>query len=84
MGMVFPWEEQWLGHGDPPRKLYMEVDGALLDSIAAETALTSLTLGPSAWLQEESALNLLLAPLQKLTELQQLGLTLQVRCQSAY
>jgi hypothetical protein len=68
-------------HVEPPKGLFIEGTPRLLRSVAALTGLTSLTLGPSAWLQERpvgDGLQGLLPPSRQLTGLQQLVLTLQV------
>jgi hypothetical protein len=64
-----------------PTRHYLEISCRLLRMVAALTGLTSLTLGPSASLKERSdrsGLRRLLPPLQQLTGLRQLVLTLQV------
>jgi hypothetical protein len=77
--------QHWM-HGFPqvpetPQRDYILVNSSLLDSIAALTGLTSLTLGPSAWLQEApegSGLWGLSRMLSRLTRLQWLVLNMQV------
>jgi hypothetical protein len=74
------WDD--FGHAEPPQGLFLEGNRRLLHSLVALTGLTSLTLGPSAWLQEcpeGDGLKGLLPLLHQLTGLQQLVLTLQVR-----
>lgn len=68
---------------EPSERSYLAVDCHLIKSIAALTRLTSLTLGPSAWLDNEAAEGGVepcreMVQLRKLTGLQQLVLTLQV------
>lgn len=70
--------DPWLGGGELPERQYLSVTDSLLDSIAALTGLTGLTLGPSARLEQLDGLEWLVGALES-TGLQQLVLTLQVR-----
>jgi hypothetical protein len=70
---------------DPPKGLFLEGNRRLLHSLVALTGLTSLTLGPSAWLQERpegDGLRGLLPLTHQLTGLQQLVLTLRASRQT--
>jgi len=64
---------------EPPNKPRLCIDSLMLDSIAALTGLTSLNLGSSATLDDDpSGMEQLQQAVEPLTNLQELGLTLQV------